>query len=270
MFCTSSAQAALRPNPSLRPRPNGVASGARCTLVNSVPRGPGATPSVAAQLERRLARKPSPMPLAIRFAFVLLTLSCQAFAGSQGASPKEPPLQGTSALLVVDAQVGVLSAVWESQRVIANLEKLVRKARDSGALVVWVQHSDDELKYGSDSWKLAPNFVPMPNEPIIHKKYNSSFANTDLDEQLRKRHVSRIVLAGAATNWCVRATAYAAVDRGYSLTLVSDAHSTESIRLEDGRVVPAESIVIDLNVVFQWLSVPSVRTEVKTTADVEL
>jgi nicotinamidase-related amidase len=137
-------------------------------------------------------------------------------------------------------------------------------------LVIWVQHSDDELKFGSDPWKLAPNFVPTSTEIVIHKKHNSSFAKTDLDQMLKSRNIRRIVLAGAATNWCIRATAYAAVDRGYNLTLVSDAHSTESMSFKDGRVVTAESIVTDLNVVFRWLNAPDVKTEVVDTASVAL
>lgn len=173
-----------------------------------------------------------------------------------------------SALLVVDAQVGVLSAVWDSKRVVGNIETLVAKARAAGVPVVWVQHSDRELEYGSESWKLAPNFVPSATELVVHKKFNSSFANTDLESKLKALGVSRLVLAGAATNWCVRATAYAAVDRGYNLALVSDAHSTEPIPLPGGKVVPAEAIVADLNTVFEWLSVPNVRTEVLSTANV--
>lgn len=171
-----------------------------------------------------------------------------------------------SALVIVDAQVGVLASVWESKRVIANLTMLVTKARAAHVPVIWVQHSDAELKYGSPAWNLAPEFVPLPTETVIYKKFNSSFANTDLDRKLKSFGVRRIVLAGAATNWCIRSTAYSAVDRGYNLVLVSDAHSTEPIRQPDGKVVPAESIVTDLNTVFQWVSVPNVKTEVVTTA----
>lgn len=179
-------------------------------------------------------------------------------------------MNSKSALVVVDAQIGVLGPLWESQRLVANLERLVTQARTTGSLIVWVQHSDDELMFGSDPWKLAPNFVPAPNEVIIQKKHNSSFAKTDLDQTLKSRNIGRIVLAGAATNWCIRATAYAAVDRGYNLTLVGDAHSTESMTFQDGRVVTAESIVTDLNVVFKWLNAPDVKTEVVDTAAVKL
>jgi nicotinamidase-related amidase len=182
-----------------------------------------------------------------------------------GTAPKAMSAVQKSALVVVDAQVGVLASVWESTRVINNLESLVRKARSAGVPVIWVQHSDKELQYGTEPWNLAPNFVPLASEVVIHKNYNSSFADTELDERLKSIGVTRIVLAGAASNWCIRATAYAAVDRGYHLTLVGDAHSTEPIQLADGKVVAAEAIVADLNTVFQFFSAPVVSTEVVTT-----
>lgn len=172
------------------------------------------------------------------------------------------------ALLIVDAQVGVLASVWDARRVVAHLEALVAKARAAGVPVIWVQHADKELIYGSDAWKLAPNFVPRAAEMVVHKNYNSAFANTDLDQRLKSLGVSRLVLAGAATNWCIRATAYAAVDRGYHLALVGDAHSTEPLQLPEGKTIPAEAIVAELNTVFQWLSVPNVRTEVMSTSEV--
>ena len=33
------------------------------------------------------------------------------------------------------------------------------------------------------------------------------------------------------TNWCIRATAYGALERGYDLTLVKDADTTASVDL---------------------------------------
>lgn len=173
-----------------------------------------------------------------------------------------------SALLVVDAQVDVLRSVHDAARVVGHLEELVRKARAGRVPVIWVQHADAELRRGSDGWKLAPPLMPAAGEAVIHKTYNSSFAETDLEQRLRALGVTRIVLAGAATNWCIRATAYAALDRGYDLLLVSDAHSTEPMTLDDGMKIPAESIVAEFNATLRWLAVPRVRIEVRPTAAV--
>jgi hypothetical protein len=63
-------------------------------------------------------------------------------------------------------------------------------------------------------------------------------------------------LAGAATNWCIRATAYGALERGYDLTLVSDAHTTESMPLEDGATIEAASVIDELNIAMTWVRYP--------------
>ena len=67
---------------------------------------------------------------------------------------------------------------------------------------------------------------------------------------------ARVVLAGAATNWCIRATAYGALERGYDLTLVNDAHTTGSMVLDDGTSVQADSVIRELNIAMTWLSYP--------------
>ena len=129
-------------------------------------------------------------------------------------------------LLVVDVQVGVMSEAWDAPRIIKNVVQAVERARAQGVPVIWVQHSDDELVYGSPAWQWVPELAPAEGEPLIHKHFNSSFEQTALEDQLAQFGATHVVLAGAATNWCIRATAYAALDRGYDLTLVKDAHTT--------------------------------------------
>jgi nicotinamidase-related amidase len=75
-----------------------------------------------------------------------MAVSLHILAVAQDRKTKERSVVAKSALLVVDAQVGVLSSVWESGRILSNLETLVSRARAAGVPVVWVQHSDDELK----------------------------------------------------------------------------------------------------------------------------
>lgn len=161
-----------------------------------------------------------------------------------------------SVLMIVDVQVGVMKVCWDSDRIISNINLAVEKARTKGIPVIWVQHSDDELSYQSPEWELVPQLSPLKTDPRIDKHFNSSFEETSLDELLAQLEVTHIVLAGAATNWCIRATAYAALDRGYDVTLIKDAHSTEDMEFEDGVIVKAESIIRDLNAAMKWLNYP--------------
>lgn len=95
---------------------------------------------------------------------------------------------------------------------------------------------------------------------------NSSSEQTLLEQELAKFGVSHIALAGAATNWCIRATAYGALDRGYDLTLIKDAHTTGTIELENGVRLEAANIIDELNIAMTWVSYPG-RTSGTATAE---
>ena len=159
-------------------------------------------------------------------------------------------------LVVVDVQVGVLREGWDAARVIANVARAVERARAQGVPVLWVQHVSDELPSGSPPWQWVPELEPAPGEPVIAKRFESSFEETPLEAELARLGASHIVLAGAQSNWCIRATAYAALDRGYDLTLVKDAHTTGSMEFEDGTVIEGSNIVRELNAAMTWLSYP--------------
>lgn len=169
-------------------------------------------------------------------------------------------------LLIVDVQVGVMSGAWEAPRVVQNVAHAVERARAQGVPVIWVQHSDEELVHGSPQWQWVPELTPAPDEPLVHKQFNSAFEQTSLDTELANLGATHITLAGAATNWCIRATAYGALDRGYDVTLISDAHTTGTIEFDNGETIEAGNIVKELNIVMNWVSYPG-RTNGTVAAD---
>lgn len=171
-------------------------------------------------------------------------------------------------LLIVDVQVGVMAGAWDAPRVVARVARTVERARAQGVPVLWVQHADAQLLAGSAAWQWVPELVRADGEPLIAKHFNSSFEDTALEDELRRRGATHIVLAGASSNWCIRATAYAALERGYDLTLVSDAHSTETMEPEDGAKIAAADVVRELNIAMTWLSYPGRKNGIATAEDV--
>ena len=161
-----------------------------------------------------------------------------------------------AALVVVDVQVGVMRKAWDAARVIGNVARAVERARAENVPVIWVQHTDQDLPKDSPQWQWVPELLPAEGEPRIHKQFNSSFEQTSLQSELAALGVTHIVLAGAATNWCIRATAYGALERGYDLTLLTDAHTTETIQFERGVTIEAADVVRELNNTMQWLAYP--------------
>jgi len=171
-----------------------------------------------------------------------------------------------TALLVVDVQVGVVKEAWDAERIVNNVARTVERARAAGVPVIWVQHADDELAQGSPEWQWVPELVPADGELRIYKGFNSSFEQTELEDELAKLGATHVVLAGAATNWCIRATAYGALERGYDLTLVKDAHTTGTMEFEDGTVIEAANIIKELNIGMTWVNYPG-RTNGTATAE---
>ena len=159
-------------------------------------------------------------------------------------------------LLVVDVQNGVMSDAWEAPRVVRNVARAVERAREQDVPVIWIQQSSEELPHGSPQWKWVPELVPAKDEALIHKRFNSSFEDTPLEDELARAGATHIALAGAATNWCIRATAYGALDRGYDVTLIKDAHTTGTMDLANGTKIEASSVIDDLNIAMTWLRYP--------------
>ncbi|PTA45004.1 cysteine hydrolase family protein [Micromonospora sp. RP3T] len=171
------------------------------------------------------------------------------------------------ALLVVDVQNGVVRGAHDRDRVVANIAALVERARAAGVPVVWVQHRSEELPTGSAQWRIVPELVRRDDEALVHKAYGDSFEATDLEQVLAAEGVGRLVVTGAQTDACVRSTLHGAFTRGYDVTLVADAHTTEDLSAY-GAPPPAQ-VIAHTNLYWGFQRAPGRRAGTVDTADVD-
>jgi nicotinamidase-related amidase len=171
------------------------------------------------------------------------------------------------ALLVVDVQNGAVDGNHERDKVVANVGALVDKARQEQVAVVWVQHSDDELKRGSDSWRIVPELTPAEAEPLVEKNYGDSFEDTTLETVLSGLGVGRLVVAGAQTDACIRSTLHGALARGYDAILVSDAHTTEDQTAWGAP--PPDQVIAHTNLYWTYQTAPGRTAGTVETKDVD-
>jgi nicotinamidase-related amidase len=168
--------------------------------------------------------------------------------------------------MVIDVQNGVVAAAHERDAVIANISSLVDKARGEDVPVVWVQHSDEELVEGSGDWEYVPELVRHEREPLVHKSFGDSFEDTDLEDVLAAAKVGRLIVTGAQTDACIRSTIHGAFARGYDVTLVGDAHTTED-QSPWGAPTP-EKVIAHTNLYWQFQTAPGRTASVTETKDV--
>ncbi len=168
-----------------------------------------------------------------------------------------------TALMVIDVQNGVVVDGHDRDGVVGNIGALVDRARAEQVPVVWVQHSDDGLEQGSDDWQIVDELSPADGEPVVQKHYGDSFEATDLEDVLAARGVGRVVVTGAQSDACIRATLHGALVRGYDVTLVGDAHTTEDLT-EYGAPAP-EQVISHTNLYWSWATAPGRRGDVVST-----
>jgi nicotinamidase-related amidase len=153
------------------------------------------------------------------------------------------------ALLVVDVQVGLVELIpAEIQNsVLPRIGTLVAKARASGTPVIYIQHDGPRghpLETHTKGWEIHPSLKPAADEPIIRKRESDSFFETTLQEELKRRGIKHLVIAGGMTEYCVDTTCRRATSLGYDVTLACDAHLTR-----DNGVLTAANIIAHHNLV---------------------
>lgn len=172
-----------------------------------------------------------------------------------------------TALLVIDVQNGVVEEAYDRDAVVANIATLVDKARAADVDVVWVQHNDDDLKQGSESWQYVPELERLDSEPLVQKEYGDSFEDTELEPILAARGIGQLIVSGAQTDACIRSTLHGAIVRGYDATLVSDAHTTED--QTPWGAPPPDKVIAHTNLYWKYHTAPGRRAGTVNTADVD-
>jgi ureidoacrylate peracid hydrolase len=84
--------------------------------------------------------------------------------------------------------------------------------------------SHKTFEYGTWGGEIRPEFEPQPSDMVALEHWGSSgFANTDLDSQLRRHGIDKLIIMGLIAHTCVEATVRYAVELGYEVTMVKDA-----------------------------------------------
>jgi maleamate amidohydrolase len=141
------------------------------------------------------------------------------------------------ALLVVDVNVGFTDPesplACGLDGVVVAIQRLLGEARAAGLPVVYTTVSYDEgdrlaaaafidkipalltLEAGSRWVEIDPRIAPLPDEPVLNKLFASAFFGTPLSNLLTAAGCDGVIVTGASTSGCVRATVVDALQHGF-------------------------------------------------------
>lgn len=145
-------------------------------------------------------------------------------------------LDPVAALVIIDLQKGIvaMSSALGANDVVRNSAELARAFRKRGLPVVLV-NVDKPAPGRTDAPRrslanLPPDWTEIVPELDAHatdhrvtKHVPGAFLGTNLDQYLRQRNATQIVLAGISTTAGVESTARSAFDLGYHVVFASDA-----------------------------------------------
>ena len=154
------------------------------------------------------------------------------------------------ALIVVDIQndyfPGGAHPLVGPEAAAANARRLLDAFRAGGEPLVHVQHVWDApdapfMRPGTPGIEIHETVAPLAGESVIQKAHPNSFRDTPLEETLRADGVDEVVVCGMMTSMCVDATARAAADLGFAVTVAHDACATLDLEF-GGETIPARQV----------------------------
>jgi ureidoacrylate peracid hydrolase len=139
-----------------------------------------------------------------------------------------------------------LKAVAEANDCVPHMSRVLDAARNAGIRVFYALHhryrpgdyetwkyiapvqkaawSSKAFEFGAWGGEIRRGFEPQPGDIVAQEHWGSSgFASTDLDLQLKKHGIHKLIVIGLIAHTCVEATIRYAIELGYEVTMVRDA-----------------------------------------------
>jgi nicotinamidase-related amidase len=173
-----------------------------------------------------------------------------------------------AALLIMDYQPGILARLDDADTLLERASEAIAVARRRGVQVGYVRVAFEDDDYEavpltnksfarlrdvranhaqSPDTAVHDRVSPEPGDIVVRKVRVGAFSTTDLDEQLRKRGISTLILAGVSTSGVVLSTIRDAADRDYRIFVLVDASADFDAEVHDvlmTKVFPRQADVV--------------------------
>jgi nicotinamidase-related amidase len=153
-------------------------------------------------------------------------------------------------LLIIDIQrdyfPGGANPLVGPEAAAATAARVLAAFRAGGEPIVHLQHVWDApdatfMRPGTEGVEIHPQVAPADGELVLTKAEPNGFVGTALADELRIRGIDELVVAGMMTSMCVDATVRAAVDLGFTATVVHDGCAAPDLAFGDTQV-PGASV----------------------------
>ncbi|MFC4517088.1 cysteine hydrolase family protein [Streptomyces ehimensis] len=177
-----------------------------------------------------------------------------------------------TALLVMDFQPAILAALPESgdrEALLGRVEGAIADVRTQGGTIAYVRVGFTEadwdampavnksfaplaqhraMHHEDPATAIHKRLAPQDGDIIVRKTRYGGMSTTDLDQQLRERGITTLVVCGISTSGAVLSTVIDAADRDYQLYVLSDGVADPDTEVHSvllHQVLPSRAHVVD-------------------------
>ncbi|MFI0913674.1 cysteine hydrolase family protein [Streptomyces abikoensis] len=177
-----------------------------------------------------------------------------------------------TALLVMDFQPAILAALPESgdrEALLGRVEGAIADIRAKGGTIAYVRVGFTEadwdaipavnksfgplaqhrvMHHEDPATAIHERLAPQDGDIIVRKTRYGGMSTTDLDQQLRERGITTLVVSGVSTSGAVLSTVIDAADRDYQLYVLSDGVADPDTEVHSvllHQVLPSRAHVVD-------------------------
>jgi nicotinamidase-related amidase len=141
------------------------------------------------------------------------------------------------ALLIIDAQQALVETVFQKEKLLDNINKVIQKALQAEADIIFIRDTDVGEGKGS-GFEIHLDITVPPVAKVFDKTAANAFYKTPLLAYLKDNQIEHLVIMGCKTEHCVDTAVRTATVQHFDVTLVADGHSTT-----DSNAIPAEIII---------------------------
>lgn len=151
------------------------------------------------------------------------------------------------AVLVIDIQNDYFSGgkweLFQSEKAAEVASRLIQQYRKAKTEIIYIQHVNEQknaafFEKGTPGCDIHDSVKPLEGERVFIKHVPNSFYQTGLDDYLKSKGITKLIVCGMMSHMCVDTTVRAAKDFGYQVDLIANACATRDLRYKD-EVLPA-------------------------------
>jgi len=156
-----------------------------------------------------------------------------------------------TALILIDIQndyfPGGALPLEKPEATARNAALLLKAFREQELPIIHIRHAMPPevpapfLQSNTPGADIHPLVAPLSGEDVFTKHLPSAFSSQELAPRLQALGIRKLLLSGIMTHMCVSATARAAMERGFEVSIISDACTTRELEFE-GQTLAANTV----------------------------